>query len=120
MQERRSRLHGRDSDNYKVTRPNASSLLRHIVRATVLDGMQWPILFSIALLSTLHYLGIAYHCSLAILIFTGLVATGMVRGCQSWQNDLYEYQRQLARARHERSAADEVHSIPGYFPSRRY
>jgi hypothetical protein len=120
VSERKKRLHGYHPDHLQVAKPGAPSLFRHIVRAAVLDGMQWPVVFCITLVSALYYFDFAYHDSLAILIITGIVATGLLRGCQAWQNDLNDYQRQLALARHERSSAEKRNSIPGCFPTRRY
>ena len=114
------RLHSRNSDTITVAKPNALSLLSHIIRATVLDGMQWPVIFSIVLASMLYYFGVSYHESLTILIITCILVSGLIRGCNAWQSDLDDYQRQLATARHRQLDDEKRNVIPGYFPSRRY
>jgi hypothetical protein len=115
-----NRLHRHNPDNLAVAKPGALSLLRHILRATLLDGMEWPVLFCIVLAFALYHFNIAYHDSAAILIITAIFAIGLVRGCNAWQNALNDYQRQLAMARHQQESAGDYNSIPGYFPSRRY
>ncbi len=107
-------------DTIAVAKPTALSLLGHIIRATVLDGMQWPVLLCIAMASCLYYFNIAYHDSIAILIITGIIVIGMVRGCSAWQNDLNDYQQQLAMSRRQPLNAENTYIIPGYYPSRRY
>jgi len=103
-----------------VAKPTALSLLGHIIRATVLDGMKWPVLFCTALAGYLYYFNVAYHDSLAILMITGLLAIGLIRGCNAWQNDLNEYHEQLAISRHQQLTAENTDRIPGYYPARRY
>ena len=120
MPQHHNHLHSRNSDNIPVTKPNAISLFTHIVRATLLDGMQWPVLFSILLASSLHYFNIAHHESLTLLIITGILVTGLIRGCNAWQNDLNDYQYQLAMTRQQQLDSETDSIIPGYFPSRRY
>jgi hypothetical protein len=113
-------LHGRNSGKIAVAKPNTLSLLTRIFRATVLDGMQWPALFSIVLVSALYYFNIAHHESLAILTITCILVIGLIRGCNAWQNDLNEYHHQLALARHQELDDEQRNVIPGYFPSRHY
>lgn len=119
MSNYKNRLHRRKSNKIKVAKPNTLSLLMHIARATVLDGMQWPVIFSIVLAFALYYFDVTHHESLTILIVTFVLVSGLIRGCNAWQGDLVDYQRQLAIARHEQ-LDDAKQTIPGYFPSRRY
>lgn len=120
MSQHKKRLRRRNPDKFTVAKPTALSLLTHIVRATVLDGMLWPVIFSIVLASCLYYYNFAYRDSMTILMFTGIIAAGLVRGCNAWQSDLNDYQQQLAIARHRQPDPETRDIIPGYFPSRRY
>ncbi|HUT42591.1 MAG TPA: hypothetical protein VM011_14765 [Gammaproteobacteria bacterium] len=119
MSQYKNRLHRRNSNKIAITKPNTLSLLRQIARATVLDGMQWPVIFSIVLAFALYNFDVTHHESLTILIVTFVIVSGLIRGCNAWQGDLVDYQRQLAIARHEQ-LDDAKPTIPGYFPSRRY
>lgn len=120
MTQYHKRLHGSDTDVVAVDKPNALSLLAHIVRATLLDGMQWPVLFCVLLIVATYHFELAHRTSLAILIVTGIIVTGLLRGCNAWQHELNEYQHQLALTRHQDRDRVRNGDIPGYFPSRRY
>lgn len=120
MSQHNNRFHGRNSDNIAVVKPNLLSLLMHIIRATVLDRMQWPVLFCIVLVYALHHFNFTHQDSLTILIISCILVIGLVRGCNAWQYDLDDYQRQLAMTRHQQPDAEERNTIPGFFPTRRY
>jgi hypothetical protein len=101
-------------------KPGTLLLLRHIVRATLSDGMLWPVLLCTAVIAALCHFDVAYHDSLSIMIITGIVVTGLLRGCNAWQAELNDYQQRLATARHRQQDEVKRHAIPGYYPSRRY
>ena len=120
MAQNNNRLHSRNSNTIAVAKPNALSLLMRIIRATVLDGMQWPVIFSLGLAMALYHFNVTYHENLTILIITCILVTGLVRGCKAWQRDLDDYHHRLALARHQPPDSEIRDVIPGYFPSRRY
>lgn len=116
----RNRARERDPAAPEPAKPGSLSLLAHIARATVADGMQWPVLLCITVIAALYYYHVTHHESLAMLLATGVLVSGLLRGCSAWQQDLDEYQRQLAMARQQRLDSERRNSIPGYFPSRFY
>jgi len=115
-----NKLQRHNPDNIAVAKPGALSLLGHILRATLLDGMEWPVLFCIVLASALYHFNITCRDSATILIITAIFAIGLVRGCNAWQNAQNDYQRKLATARHQQDSDVDSNAIPGYYPSRRY
>jgi len=106
-------------DEYEApARPSALSLVLHILRSLVSNGMQWLFIPALLLVMYLNYNHIGNEV-LTTVIFGGLAVLAVLRGCKAWQNDLNDYQRHLSLMRH-REDLDNRDKIPGYFPSRRY
>ncbi len=112
----RARSSARTRDS--INRPTALTLATHIVKALVNDGMAWVSIPAVAVTAFLYHHHFQNDILLAV-IFGGLAIIALVRGCLNWQNDLDEYQRDLALERH-REKLGGCDTIPGFFPTRRY
>jgi len=99
-----------------TSRPGAFSLLKHILRGAVSDGMQWPAIVCIGLTIALYHEQIPYHEAISGLLLSGLLLVGLVRGCARWQQDLVAYRRDLLLSRHRQSKSDIDYTIPGFVP----
>ncbi|MEZ5543414.1 MAG: hypothetical protein R3F42_15460 [Pseudomonadota bacterium] len=115
-----ARMHDVSPGFAAISKPGTLSLLAHIVRGTVADGMQVPVLLCIAAGVGMYHYGFAHHQSLAMLLATGILVTGLIRGCAAWQQELDEYQRQLAIARLVQLDYESQNAIPGFYPPRHY
>ena len=101
-----------------LSRPGAASLLLHIAKGTFSNGMQIPALLCIGLTATLYHGQFLFHETIAVLLVGGLVLTGLLRGCVSWQEDLTEYQGHLAKLRHQEQLGktNRNQTVTGFVP----
>lgn len=111
----RSRRH-KDADDL-LARPTAITLVVHIFRALLVDGL-------ILLITAIAVLAYLYQANLGndmviMLIFTGIALIALLRGCTAWQADLTDYQRYLAMERHK-SSQGNAPIIPSLYNPRRY
>jgi hypothetical protein len=106
------------ASNHIPSRPGALTLLLHIVKGAFTNGMQIPALLCVVLTVALYEEQFLYHETIAVLVVGSLVLIGLLRGCVSWQEDLSEYQRQLAMQRHQEQhgEANRDQTIPGFIP----
>jgi hypothetical protein len=100
-----------------VTRPTAFTLVLHIIRALLVDGL-------ILLVSAIAALTYLYQVNLdndmaVMLIGTGIALIALLRGCAAWQVDLTDYRKYLAMERHK-SSQGNTPIIPALYNSRRY
>lgn len=120
MSQYNKRLQGRAREDHAPGKPGTLSLLSHIFRATVSDGMQWPLLLCVVLVAAAYRFNFAHHESLTIAVVTGVLVTGLLRGCSAWQQALNDYQQLLAIDRHRRLEERNRNPVPGGFPDRQY
>lgn len=120
MSQYNKRFQGRAMDEHAPGKPGTLSLLSHILRATVSDGMQWPLFLCAALVAAAYRFNFAHHESMTIALITGLIVSGLLRGCGAWQHDLDEYQQLLAIDRRRQLEERNRNPVPGGFPDRRY
>ena len=111
----RSHRHGDAADS--VMRPTALTLVAHIIRAFVLDGL-FLLVAAIAVAAYLYQTDLRNDVVI-MLIFAGIALLALLRGCSAWQNDLNDYQRHLAMERHKLSL-EQSSATPGYSHSQRY
>ena len=110
------RKHNQHEDT--IRRPGTLTLFSYIIKAPVSDGMTW-VFFPVLALTAYLYNNHFQNDALLAVTFCGLVITALLHGCRNWQDDLNEYQRQVAEGR-QRGKTVPVRHVPGRFPSRRY
>jgi hypothetical protein len=98
MQQRKAR---RAAGPRNPPRPGPLSLVLHILKGACANGMQIPALVTIVLTAALYQEKFPYYETLSVVLVGGLVLIGLLRGCASWQEDLAEYQQDLAMQRHQ-------------------
>jgi hypothetical protein len=104
LSQRNNRLHSRNPDSIKLAKPTAMSLLAHIVRATMLNGMQWPVFVSITLLSALHHYKLPHRDNLTSLVIPCHHVIGLAR-LQCLARVSQRLPAPLAMARHRQQDA---------------
>ena len=117
MPRKTARSHRRHHEEDSAIRPTAMTLVAHIIRAFVVDGL-FLLVATIAVAAYLYQTHLR-NDTMIVLIFTGIALLALLRGCRAWQIDLDEYRRQLAMERHK-DAQEQSTTIPGYYNSRRY
>ena len=97
-------------------KPGIFSLLLNILKGAFSNGMQLPALAGIGLVALLYHEQYPYHEAIAALLFCSLLLVGLFRGCINWQEELVEYQRDLALTRHQaqRKAANRGDYVSGF------
>jgi hypothetical protein len=82
-----------------LNKPSVNRLLGHIFSSMVSSGMISLLVVGSAIIAFLRYHHIPSHHSFALLFGT-IITLGFLRGCQTWQDELNDYQKSLADARH--------------------
>jgi hypothetical protein len=101
-----------------LQRPTALTLVMHILRSVIHDGLVWLVILVLAgtaFMYANHY----QNDVLLAMMYSGLAILALVSGCRNWQNDLIEYQHHVALQRH-REQGNSGNNMPGYFSSQRY
>ena len=82
-----------------MNKPSVSSLLAHILSSAFSSGM-----IILLALGTVFVLFLGHHNiatgNYFALLFGTIIVLAFLRGCKAWQQDLNDYQRSLADARH--------------------
>lgn len=82
-----------------MRKPSVSRLLGHIISSAFSSGM-----ISLLALGTALVVFLGYHNiptgNCFTLLFGSIIVIAFLRGCKAWQQDLNDYQRSLADARH--------------------
>jgi hypothetical protein len=86
-------------DIHGLAKPSVKRLLRHILSSFFSSGTISILILGVAFLVFLAYQGIATDNYFALLIGS-LTVLAFLHGCRAWQEDLNEYQKALADARH--------------------
>ncbi len=86
-----------------LDRPSVASLLSHIFSHVFRGAMISLLIFGSAVIAYLHYYGIPSGNCFALLIST-ITVLSFFHGCKAWQEDLNNYQKALANARHTHDA----------------
>jgi hypothetical protein len=115
MLRKAARSHGRKEAEDFITRPTAFTLVIHIFRALLVDGL--ILLVSAVAVFVLLYQADLLNEPVVMLVFTGIALIALLRGCAAWQGDLTDYQRYLAIERHKTSLGNST-NIPGFYASR--
>jgi len=86
-------------EKHGLNKPSVARLLGHIFTSIFSNGMISLLILGSAGIAFLRYYNIPSSDSFALLIGT-IIVLGFLRGCKAWQEDLNEYQKSLANARH--------------------
>jgi hypothetical protein len=117
--QRKSFSKRRDDDpGLDGSRPTALSLITHILRSLVTDGMQWLLIPAVLLVMYLRHIHFGQEI-LPVVIFGGLAIMAILNGCKAWQSDLDEYRRHRVLS-HHLNAVPVKKDIPGFSPGRRF
>lgn len=99
MTNNRTRMLQEIHDMHGLNKPSVSRLLTHIFSSLFSSGTLSLLILGSALIVLLGYQGIATGNYFALLVGT-LTVLAFLNGCKAWQEDLNEYQKALADARH--------------------
>ncbi len=95
----RTRMMQEIHDIQGMSKPSVSRLLAHIFSSAFSSGM-----ISLLALGTAFVVFLGYHniptANYYVLLFGSIIVLAFLRGCKAWQQDLNDYQRSLADARH--------------------
>jgi hypothetical protein len=98
-----------------IHKPGTLSLLRHILKGAVTNGMQLPAILGISTAIAFHQGEFPYHETVAGMIILGLLLTGLARGAAAWQRDMVKYRRDKLLSRHRQSRSNLDYTIPGFY-----
>lgn len=94
-----SRTMQRLHEMHGLNKPSVTRLLRHIFSSIFINGTISPLILGSVGIAFLRYYNIPSSDLFVQLIGT-IIVLGFLRGCKAWQEDLNEYQKSLANARH--------------------
>jgi Na+/H+-dicarboxylate symporter len=94
-----SRMMHELQEKHGLNRPSVSRLLAHIFSSVLSNGIVSLLVLGSAVIFFLRYYNIPSSNSFALLFSTTMVLA-FLRGCKAWQEDLNDYQKALADARH--------------------
>lgn len=86
-------------EKHGLNRPSVSRLLAHIFSSVLSNGLFSVLILGSALILFLRYYNIPSSNAFALLFCT-IIVLAFLRGCKAWQEDLNDYQKALADARH--------------------
>lgn len=84
-----------------VAQPSVFTLLKHIASSVMTGGMIMLLVFGGVIITFLHYNDYPSENFLMVL-FSTIVVTAFIRGCQAWQKDLNAYHNYKSDLRHSR------------------
>ena len=99
MAHTRTRIMQEIHDIQGMSKPSVSRLLAHIFSSAFSGGMISLLALGTAFVVFLGYHNIATGNYFALLFGT-IIVLAFLRGCKAWQQDLDDYQKSLADARH--------------------
>jgi hypothetical protein len=98
-----------------INKPGVLSLLVHILKGAVMNGMQLPAILGIWTAVAFYQGAFPYHETVAGIIVLSLLLTGLIRSTAAWQKDMARYRRDMLLSRHRQSRSNIDYTIPGFY-----
>ena len=98
-----------------INKPGALSLLVHMLKGAVMNGMQLPAILGICTAVAFYQGEFPYHKTVAGMIVISLLLIGLFRGTAAWQKDMARYRRDMLLSRHRQSRSNFDYTIPGFY-----